>query len=64
MHSLALAAKMAELGVLLSFSRPRVRNVNAYAESWFRMMKDHQSYPLRRFRDLLSVKGWVDGLVD
>ncbi len=55
---------MAELGVLLSFSRPRVRNVNADAESWFRTMKDHQSYPFRRFRDLLSVKGWVDGFVD
>jgi putative transposase len=27
-------------------------------------MKYHQSYPLRRFRALLSVKAWVDGFVD
>ena len=54
---------MAELGVSLSFSRPRVSNDNAYAEAWFRTMKYHQSYPLRRFRDLLSVKAWVDGFV-
>ncbi len=64
MRSFTLAAKMAELGVSLSFSRPRVSNDNAYAESWFRIMKYHQSYPLRRFRDLLSVKVWVDGFVD
>ena len=63
MRSFTLAAKMAELGVSLSFSRPRVSNDNAYAESWFRTMKYHQSYPLRRFRDLLSVKAWVDGFV-
>lgn len=63
MRSFTLAAKMTELGVSLSFSRPRVSNDNAYAESWFRTMKYHQSYPLRRFRDLLSVKAWVDGFV-
>ncbi len=27
-------------------------------------MKYHQSYPHRRFRDLLSVRAWVDGFVD
>ncbi len=64
MRSFTLAAKMAELGVSLSFSRPRVSNDNAYAESWFRTMKYHQSYPLRRFRDLLSVKAWVEGFVE
>ena len=64
MRSYTLAAKLAELGISLSFSRPRVSNDNAYAESWFRTMKYHQSYPLRRFRDLLSVRAWVDGFVD
>jgi putative transposase len=63
MRSFILAAKLAELGVSLSLSRPRVSNDNAYAESWFRTMKYHQSYPLRRLRDLLSVKTWVDGFV-
>ncbi len=64
MRSITLAAKLAELGVASSFSRPRVSNDNAYAESWFRTMKYHQSYPLRRFRDLLAVKAWVDAFVD
>jgi putative transposase len=27
-------------------------------------MKHHQGYPLRRFRELLSVKAWVDRNVD
>ncbi len=39
-------------------------NDNAYVESWFRTMKYHQSYPVRRFPDLLSVGGWVDGFVN
>jgi len=55
---------MAELGVLLLFSRPRISNNNAYTESWFCIIKYHQSYPLRRSRNLLSVKVWVDGFFD
>ena len=63
-RSFTLAANMEELGASLSFSKPRVSNDNAYAESLFRIIRYHQSYPLRRFRDLLSVKAWVDGFVD
>jgi len=63
MRSSTLAAKLAELGVGRSFSRPRVSNDNAYAESLFRTMKYHDSYPSRRFRDLLSVRSWADGFV-
>jgi putative transposase len=61
MRSYTLAAKLAELGIEMSFSRPRVSNDNAYAESLFRTLKYHQSYPHRRFRDLLAVRDWVDG---
>lgn len=64
MRSFALAAKLAELGVARSFSRPRVSNDNAYAESLFRTMKYHQSYPVRRFRNLDAVRCWVDGFVE
>jgi len=64
MRSFTLAAKLAELGVTRSFSRPGVSNDNAFAESLFRTMKYHQSYPRRRFRDLISVRTWVDGFVD
>jgi transposase InsO family protein len=64
MRSCTLAAKMDELGISLSFSRPWVSNDNSYAESCFRTMKHHQSYPVRRFRDLLSVRAWVNAFVD
>ena len=64
MRSYTLAAKLAELGVMRSFSRPGVSNDNAFPESLFRTMKYNQSYPHRRFRDLLSVRAWVDGFVD
>ena len=64
MRSSKLAAKMRELGISLSFSRPGVRNDNAYAESLFKTMKYHQSYPMRRFRDLNAVRIWIEGFVD
>ena len=64
MRSYTLATKLAELGIEMSFSRPRVSNDNAYAESLFRTLKYHQSYPHRCFRDLLSVRAWVDGFVE
>jgi len=53
MRSFTLASKMAELSVSLSFSRPRVTNDNAFAVSLFHTTNYHQSYPLKRFRDLL-----------
>jgi transposase InsO family protein len=56
LRSIKLAAKMRELGISLSFSRPGVSNENAYAESLFKTMKYHQSYPIRRFRNLDSVR--------
>jgi transposase InsO family protein len=64
MRSYTLAAKLAELGVTRSFSRPGVSNDNAFPESLFRTMKYSQSYPRKRFLDLLSVRDWVDGFVD
>ena len=64
MRSYKLAAKMREIGISLSFSRPRVSNDNAYAESLFKTMKYHESYPLRRFRSLDAVRCWVAGFVE
>ena len=63
MRSFILAAKMAELGISLALSRPRVSNDNAFAESIFRTLKYHHSYHHRRFRDTLSVKEWVDQFI-
>ncbi|MBK8803307.1 MAG: transposase [Fibrobacteres bacterium] len=40
------------LGIAASYSRLRVSNDNAFAESVFRTLKYHTSYPLRGFEDL------------
>ena len=64
MRSVKLAAKMRELGSSLSFSRLGASNDNAYAESLFRTMKYHQSYPMRRFRSLDVVRCWIEGFVE
>jgi transposase InsO family protein len=64
MRSIKLAAKMRELGISLSFSRPGVSNDNAYAESLFKTMKYHHSYPMRRFRNLDSVRCWIESFVE
>ena len=49
MRSFTLAAKMEELGKSISFSRPRVSNDNAFAESIF--------------PSILSVREWVDQFI-
>jgi len=54
---------MEELGISLSFSRPRVSHDNAFAESILRTLKYHYSYPRRRFGDILSVREWVDQFI-
>lgn len=64
MRSYTLAATMNRLGVRQSFSRPRVSNDNAFAESLFRTMKYHHSYPLSPFRDLASARAWADEFVN
>jgi hypothetical protein len=55
---------MAGLGVSLSFSGRRVGNDKASTELSLNIMTCRQGYPLGSFRDLLSVKVWVDGFVD
>jgi putative transposase len=64
MRSYKLAAKMKEIGISLSFSRPSVSNDNAYPESWFRTLKYHQSHPTRQFRSLDAVRCWVECFVE
>ena len=36
---------------------------NAYAESLFKTMKYHQSYPIRRFCNLEIVRSWIESFV-
>jgi transposase InsO family protein len=48
MRAATLEARLEELGVLRSFSRPRVSNDNPYSESLFRTAKYRPDYPRRR----------------
>jgi len=50
MRVATLETRLEELGVLRSFSRPRVSNDNPYSESLFRTVKYRPDNPRRPFR--------------
>lgn len=51
------------LGVKPSYSRPRVSDDNAYAESLFRTAKYRPEFPAKGFSDLDAARGWAAGFV-
>ena len=51
------------LGVKPSYSRPRVSDDNAYAESLFRTAKYRPEFPAKGFVDLDSARAWAAGFV-
>jgi len=51
------------LGVKPSYSRPRVSDDNAYAESLFRTAKYRPEFPTKGFADLDQARAWVAGFV-
>lgn len=51
------------LGVKPSYSRPRVSDDNAYAESLFRTAKYRPEFPAQGFADLDSARAWAAGFV-
>jgi putative transposase len=61
MKSQTLKVKLEELGVMPSYSRPRVSNDNAYAESVFRTLKYRPQWPSKGFKDLATARAWVEG---
>lgn len=63
MKAFTMLAKLKELGVMPSFSRPRVSNDNPYSESLFRTMKYRPQYPEKPFETLNSARDWVDRFV-
>lgn len=58
-----MLATMYELGVVPSFSRPRVSNDNAYAEALFRTAKYCPLWPDRPFDTLEEARIWVHRFV-
>ncbi len=51
------------LGVKPSYSRPRVSDDNAYAESLFRTAKYRPEFPAKGFADLDEARAWATGFV-
>lgn len=59
MKGATMLAMMHDLGVVPSFSRPRVSNDNAYAEALFRTAKYCPLWPERPFDTLDEARRWV-----
>lgn len=64
MRAATLESRLEELGVLRSFSRPRVSNDNPYSESMFRTVKYRPDYPRCRFQSAEEACAWVAAFVD
>ena len=63
MKGATMLETMRQLNVVSSYSRPRVSNDNAYAESIFRTCKYRPDYPYQGFDDLSQARHWVLGFV-
>jgi putative transposase len=50
------------LGILPSYSRPRVSNDNPFSESLFKTLKFRPGYP-RQFKDIAHAREWFAGFV-
>jgi putative transposase len=63
MKGATMLATLEYLGVAASFSRPRVSNDNAYAESLFRTCKYRPDYPRKPFDSLEEAQAWTQKFV-
>lgn len=63
MKGATMVATLERLGVLPSFSRPRVSNDNPFSESLFRTLKYRPEYPAQPFVDLAAARAWVSAFV-
>ena len=59
MKAQTFRAKLDELGLNQSFSRPRVSDDNAYVESFFRTLKYAPTWPAKGFATLEEAREWV-----
>jgi len=64
MKSQTLRAKLEELGISPSYSRPRVSNDNAFSESLFRTLKYCPAWPSQGFATLEEARAWVHQFVE
>ena len=63
MKAATMLAKLQDLGVATSFSRPSVSNDNPFSESAFRTAKYRPEYPVRPFESLAEARAWASSFV-
>jgi transposase InsO family protein len=63
MRSSPLIQTLYNLGVSQSFTRPKVKNDNAYSESLFRTLKYCPQYPDKYFKSVQEARVWVEDFV-
>lgn len=63
MKSQTLKAKLEELGIASSYSRPRVSNDNPFSEALFRTLKYRPQWPSSGFKELQDAREWVERFV-
>lgn len=63
MKGQTMLAKLQALGVVPSFSRPRVSDDNPYSEALFRTLKYRPGYPSEPFDTLEDATTWMAGFV-
>ena len=63
MKSQTMQAKLYDLGIIPSHSRPRVSNDNPYSESLFRTLKYCPRWPSEGFESLESARKWTERFV-
>jgi putative transposase len=63
MKGATLRAKMIDLEITPSYSRPRVSNDNPYSESLFKTVKYHYTFPENPFTSLNEARAWVEKFV-
>jgi transposase InsO family protein len=63
MKGATLKATLERLGVIASYSRPRVSDDNPFVESLFGTMKTRVGYPKKPFESIDAAQAWVDSFV-
>jgi len=63
MKGATMLATLQTLGIVPSFTRPRVSDDNAFSEALFKTLKYRPEYPVERFQSLQEARSWVTGFV-
>ncbi len=63
MKGSTMLATLQRLGIVPSFSRPRVSDDNAFSEAMFRTLKYRPGYPVNGFDSMTAAIEWVEKFV-